>query len=125
MDTQKVSIDYRLSRWATVIKERNESGLTIKAFCEKHIISENSYFYWQRKVRETACETLVTKNRKANLVPYGFSEVNLSEPAELSAPAIFQQYQISIEAHGVRLSACNEYPVDKLAKLLREVTRSC
>ena len=110
--------------YLTLTKERNESGLTVKAFCEKHIISENSYFYWQRKVRETACETLaVTKNGKANLVPYGFTEIKLPEPAALSAPAIFPQYQINIEVHGVRLFACSEYPVDKLAKLLREVMR--
>jgi len=38
--------------------ERSDSGMNIREFC-KHIgICENTYFYWQRRVREAAVERI-------------------------------------------------------------------
>jgi putative transposase len=55
MNTRKIAADYRLAHWARVIHERAESGLSVKAFCESAGFRPNSYFYWQRKLREAAC----------------------------------------------------------------------
>ena len=52
MNTREVAGEYRLSYWAEVVQQRIQSGLTIKAFCEQEGIHENTYFYWQRKLRE-------------------------------------------------------------------------
>ena len=41
MDVQKVTAEYRLSQWAQVIKARQESGQTIKDFCEEKGISRH------------------------------------------------------------------------------------
>jgi transposase-like protein len=122
MDVNKVVVNYRLSQWAAIVKKRIESGTTINHFCEENGLSKNSYFYWQRKLRETAYEALATtKNEETNLIPYGFTEVRLSKPAMLTAPAT--EYQINIETRGVRLSASSEYPVEKLTVLMREAVR--
>jgi putative transposase len=56
IDTKKIAAEYRLVHWAGVRKERTESGLSVKAFCETAGYHPNSYFYWQRKLRESACE---------------------------------------------------------------------
>jgi putative transposase len=55
INTREIAAEYRLEHWAGVIRERSESGLTIKAFCESAGLHPNSYFYWQRKLREAAC----------------------------------------------------------------------
>jgi putative transposase len=55
IDTREIASEYRLAHWAGMIKERAESGLTVKAFCESAGVHPNSYFYWQRKLREAAC----------------------------------------------------------------------
>jgi len=55
MNTRKIAAEYRLTQWAGIIRERQESGLNVKAFCEAKGFHENIYFYWQRKLREAAC----------------------------------------------------------------------
>jgi hypothetical protein len=57
-DTRKLAAEYRLAHWAGIMKERTESGLTVKAFCESSGVHLNSYFYWQRKLCESALESV-------------------------------------------------------------------
>jgi putative transposase len=56
INTRQIAAEYRLEHWAGIVRERSESGLTVKAFCESAGLHPNSYFYWQRKLRESACE---------------------------------------------------------------------
>jgi len=58
MDTREVAKEYRITQWGHIIRARNESGLSIKAFCVGEGIHESVYYYWQRKLREVACERL-------------------------------------------------------------------
>ena len=58
MNTGAIAAEYRLSYWAWIIKERMESGLSVKAFCEVLGIHGNTYFYWQKRLREAACEEI-------------------------------------------------------------------
>ena len=123
MSTREIAIGYRQSYWSQIIQERIDSGLSIKAFCENAGIHENTYFYWQRKLRELACEELTGGTTK--LLPSGFSEVKLADRSPLSASAAISQNQISIETADLRLTASAEYPVDKLAVLLKELRQPC
>ena len=59
MNTKTITNEYRLAQWAGIVKERQESGLTIKVYCNEKGIHENSYFYWQRKLREFACQGIM------------------------------------------------------------------
>ncbi len=59
MNTREIAVEYRLAHWAQIIRERQESGLSIKQFCENAGFHSNIYFYWQRKLREAACQELV------------------------------------------------------------------
>ena len=122
MDTRGIAAEYRLTHWAGIVKERMESGLSVKAFCEKAGIHENTYYYWQKKLREMACGEL---RGRTILVPQGFAEVKLAAQPMQPEPAASMQNQISIESCGVRITAGNEYPADKVAALLREVMRAC
>ena len=48
--------EYRLREWGQLIREHHESGLTAREFCRERGISERSYYYWLRKLRERAAE---------------------------------------------------------------------
>ena len=54
LTTQAVTREVRLRQWREIIHARQESGLTVKDYCESHGITKDSYYYWQRLVREAA-----------------------------------------------------------------------
>lgn len=43
MDVQEVRDQVRIQEWMQLIRERNDSGMTIKAWCETKELSENQY----------------------------------------------------------------------------------
>ncbi|MDD2504171.1 MAG: IS66 family insertion sequence element accessory protein TnpB [Clostridia bacterium] len=75
MDTRKVAAEYRLSQWVHVIQEQKCSGQKIKDFCQEKGISQNAYFYWQRKLRKAACVELTKLEESLNCVPGGWMQL--------------------------------------------------
>ena len=126
MNTREIATEYRLAHLAGIMRERNESGLSVKAFCAKAGLHENNYFYWQRKLREAACSHLAkVEEDTANVALTGFTEVKLASQTVIPSSPATHESQISIEASGIRITADREYPISKLVELLREVTRPC
>lgn len=84
MNTREIAKEYRLSHWAQIMKARSESGLSIKAFCKEAGFHENVYYYWQRKLREAACELAVRTSPKPTapkaLIPNGWAMCETTEP---------------------------------------------
>ena len=64
--------------WAQFIRDQKASGLSIRAFCENARVRENIYYYWQKKIRDVACEHLLMSQMddgSASFIPKGFAEV--------------------------------------------------
>jgi len=55
-DILAVRDEYRIQQWAVLIQECSASGLTNKEFCRQRGISEKSFYYWQRKLRQQIVE---------------------------------------------------------------------
>ena len=128
MDTKAMTHQFRLSHWAGVMRERNESGLSIRAWCRENGVGEKTYYYWQRQLRETACEQFAEyqTSYQTELTAPGFAEVKLRDsPARPTLSGAVQLGQLHIEIGKVRIAADNAYPPEKLAELLRELTRPC
>lgn len=89
MDVQKVTHEIRLRQWIGIIKECRSSRKSVKSWCEENGISEKSYFYWQRRAREAACQELTT---------YQEQQVTKAEPSQANTPA-FAECRISEEHH--------------------------
>lgn len=45
-----------LSQWSAMIREREENGLRVKAFCKQAGIAAKTYYYRLRRLRESAVE---------------------------------------------------------------------
>ena len=39
-------------RWSALIKDRTESGMTIKDWCQERNIKESQYYYWLKTLRK-------------------------------------------------------------------------
>jgi len=50
--------EYRLQHWANIAKECSESGMTVVAFCASRGISDKTYYYWLRRLREAAADSM-------------------------------------------------------------------
>ena len=48
----------KLRHWARVIETANASNLTRSEWCKKMDISENAFYYWQRRVRKHALDQI-------------------------------------------------------------------
>ena len=44
----------RLNQWSAMVQEREDSGLSVKAFCKQAGIATKTYYYRLRRLREAA-----------------------------------------------------------------------
>jgi hypothetical protein len=86
MDVQKATHEIRLQQWIGIIKECRSSGKSVKSWCEEKGISEKSYFYWQRRAREAACQELTA---------YQEQQVATAKPNDASTP-VFTECSIPV-----------------------------
>ena len=126
MNTRAIAEEYRLAHWAQIVRERQENRLSIKAYCESAGIHENTYYYWQRKLREAACRELnKAQSETTSLQPVGFTEIKLAEPPALPIQAVARQNQVRVDVAGVQVTAGSEYPIGMLAVLVQGLRRPC
>lgn len=50
----KITHKVRCEQWTSIIKECLASGMPKTTWCREHDISDKSFFYWQRILREEA-----------------------------------------------------------------------
>lgn len=96
MNTREVARQYRLSQWAQRLRDQKASGLSITAWCEVNGVSRNTYFYWQKRLRESACEELALQTESAMTPVSAFAEVKLCA-AEASGSIVVRMNGAEIE----------------------------
>ena len=108
MNTRDIASEYRLTQWAQITRERADRGLSVS----KEIgIHENTYFYWQRKLREAACAGIESAAKKS-LVPNGWAALSLKEEP-------MQTQCLTVEAGGCRITVRADTDPELLAKVCR------
>jgi transposase-like protein len=126
MNTRAIADEYRLAHWAQIVRERQESGLSIKTYCESAGFHENVYYYWQRKLREAACKELSkVQYETTSLQPAGFAEIRLAESPTLPIQSVVHQNQVRVDVAGVQITADCEYPIGMLTILIQGLRRPC
>lgn len=121
MNTREIASKYRLEQWTQAIQERVSNGESIKEFCESKGISRNTYFYWQRKLREAACQDLqptVSNARCEAVIPHGWA---VCEEAGADSPT----NTVSIEIGKCRVNVGAGVSADQLEKICRVLMRLC
>ena len=83
-------------RWADLIKERMDSGMTVKEWCQERNIKESQYYYWLRNLRQDEADAA-----KQNSQAMPFVELPvICQKQELQpgmSAAIIRKGDISIE----------------------------
>ena len=123
MNTRKVATEFRMAHWSQVFKERKESGLSIRAFCEQSEIKEKTYYYWQRKLREAACAEMLANSQSKpvevddSTIPTGW--------AVCEAAPIDTSKTLPIEINGCKVLASADTDSELLARTCKVLMSIC
>ncbi len=114
MNTKDIAAEYRLSHWAQVVQDRVEKGISIRLYCKEVGIHENTYFYWQRKLREAACTGLQTGSMPGakSLVPKGWAALSVKEEGN-------SVHGLTVEVGGCRIHVQADTDTGLLARVCR------
>lgn len=111
MDVQKVTAQYRLSKWAKIIQVQRDSGQNIKEFCLEEGISKNQYFYWQRKLKNAALTELALQSEPLDTAPNTW--------LRLTPPKVQTKTALDIEISGFHINVNHETDPELLKKVCR------
>ena len=107
----------RMNEWRQLIHERQQSGQSVRAWCQRNGIRENSYYYWLRIIREEAlCEA---ENKSSALVRV--------EPEKLAAETVSSRSSsggIVIRAHGVEAEFPTGTDIGMLAAFVKALSHA-
>ena len=124
MNTRKIATEYRMSQWTQRLRRKKSLGQSVKEFCETEGVSRNTYFYWQKRLREAAVEELSirmqvgTNTAEKSLVPSGWAVCEAAEPERTVKPLT-----VEIGEYRVRVDA--ETDIELLAKVCRTLRTLC
>ena len=102
----KITHKVRCEQWTNIIKECLASGMPKTTWCREHGISDKSFFYWQRILREeaylTTLENTLTPAVKENSVPTTTDFVKMTDQTSSSASpfkpdVVIRRGSVSIE----------------------------
>ena len=95
----------KLALWSERIQECHESGMSVKDWCRSQGISDKTYYYWFRKLKQEAFDKLPEEQReklfrKSRTV---FSEVKkpvcISNSSDTAVSVFKNDLQIDIKNH--------------------------
>lgn len=69
MDVQRISNNVRMQKWITIIDECSKSELPVKTWCNQNDISEQSYYYWLKKIRTQVVQKVSNKEISFSSIP--------------------------------------------------------
>lgn len=86
MDTQLVATQMRHRSWMEDYARQQESGLTVKAWCQENGITQKTFYYRLRVLREEACSLMnMEPNKPAVRQEPEFVRVGLPKAAGTSS----------------------------------------
>ena len=123
MNTRDIATEYRLGHWAQIMQDRKESGLNITAYCKTKKIHPNTYFYWQKKLREAACNELLhipvnQPNRIPSAMPTGWAVCEPKTPVP-------DEKAVYIEIGGNHVVVTSDAAPELIAKACRILMKLC
>lgn len=123
MDAREIATENRLAHWSGIMRERQESGMSIKSFCKASGFSTNTYHYWQKKLRETDCRELArqTEAPEKASAPIGWAELTIGDNAEVKPESSI----ITIEAGKFKIRVEEEFNAETLKKICETLVTLC
>lgn len=119
----KITHKVRREQWLSIINECLSSGMSKTAWCKEHGISDKSFYYWQRKLREDAYISTIESSslpavKDINVPatsPIDFVEVKIPEQSSTATP-VFRP-DIIIRKNSFSLEISNTASAELLSRI--------
>ena len=118
MNTREITNQYRLSQWSQILAERLADE-SVDEFCDRTRISKSQFFYWQRKLRDAACEQLAEATTA--VIPSGWAVCETTEHTIPKADA----NSIAIEIGNCRVNVEESFNPDLLKRVCETLVTLC
>ena len=119
MNSKELTQEVRLTEWSYRLCARRESGLTVRAWCCDNGIKEKTYYYWQNKLRQAACEHISERaTPRTDMLPAPSGWAQITTEATANEPLV-------IEIGNSRIHVTKNTDVDLLAKVCGSLMSLC
>ena len=81
-ETAKMKKEAKLAQWAEMVRQRNESGLTVTDWCRQNGINLKTYYYRLKRIRQAVCNE-IEQHEIVPVEPIAGTEIT-AEKIELS-----------------------------------------
>ena len=99
----RVKKEIRLAQWAEMVRQRNESGLTVTDWCKENGINLKTYYYRLKRMRQAVCNEI---------------EQHDIVPVEPTASAETTAEKIELSVGDVKISLPDDFNESTLRRLL-------
>lgn len=111
--------DMLKEQWRTIIKNHNQSGLTVKVWCQENQVSQTQYYYWLRVIRQ---ESLIQAGTLAVTGQTQFAEIK--QPSVDITSLNHQGICAILRSNGNEIEIINGADSNTLEVILRILGRS-
>lgn len=121
MNVKECTAGYREQKWAEIIQESRNSGLSNSVWCQEHGIKVKTLYYWQNKLRRNAAEQITVKNAVSLAVQEQQAIIPVMFPERIAAiiPAI------TIQKGDLRIEINPGTSESEVSAVLRSVKHLC
>ena len=84
----KAKVQFRREQWKKIISECQSSGIPVKTWCEQNGFSEQSYYYYLKKIREDELSKLSVPVPTDNTKPAAFKKLEVQTPVPNTRAAV-------------------------------------
>ena len=99
----KIKNEVKLKQWAEMIRQRNESGLTVVQWCTENGVNQKTYYYRLNRVRKALC----SETEKHEIVA-----------VEPDADSALPHGHITLTVGNIVVNLTNDFDADTLKLLL-------
>ena len=113
----------RLSLWLERIRACKSSGLSVKEWCKQNGLTDKNYYYWMRKIKREAFETL---QEQASVEEIPFQEKTVF--SKISLPVSYTESTGTaaiLHINGIRIEIQNGASANTIHALLSTVQTLC
>jgi putative transposase len=114
MNTRDIAAEYRLAHWAQIMQDRADKRISVRAYCESIGIHQNTYFYWQHKLREAAASEIqatATLPEEKSIAPKGWAALCISSGHDEESTGL------TVEVGGCHIAICTDTDLELLSKV--------